>query len=185
MCIRDSLLSALDLVSPGIPLPGREEGIFIFRETKARQERWEERVRERFGESYVDWRDIRSAPENFILCFSFWDMSELIDIKPEGGLYIYSSSEAFTEEQRIDLMRLRNWASHFGLEFLGDPDNKDEKLHASGHISGRELLEVIAYIKPQILIPIHTEHPEYFVEHLRGTGIEVLVPEEGERIIIS
>jgi hypothetical protein len=40
---------------------------------------------------------------SFILCFSFFDMKHLLDIKPEGGTYIYSACEAFNEGVRSTL----------------------------------------------------------------------------------
>jgi mRNA degradation ribonuclease J1/J2 len=52
-------------------------------------------------------------------------------------------------------------------------------LHASGHACGPDLLSVVHGIKPKILIPVHTEEPEFYVEKLKGSGIEVRVPEVG------
>ena len=36
----------------------------------------------------------------------------------------------------------------------------------------------------QTMVSIHTESPGYFVEGLKGSGIEVIVPEYAERIEI-
>ncbi|PIU54768.1 MAG: hypothetical protein COS88_06595 [Chloroflexi bacterium CG07_land_8_20_14_0_80_51_10] len=60
---------------------------------------------------------------------------------------------------------------------------EDEKgYHSSGHACGGDLLDLIRRINPRILIPIHTEHPEYFVQNLKDTGIRVRVPTEGQPI---
>jgi len=58
-------------------------------------------------------------------------------------------------------------------------------LHSSGHAPGADLVAVIKEIAPEVLIPIHTEHPEYFTEALRGEPIEIRVPEYGQRIDID
>ncbi len=36
------------------------------------------------------------------------------------------------------------------------------KIHASGHMDHDQTREMVNAIKPQLLIPIHTEHPELF-----------------------
>ena len=54
----------------------------------------------------------------------------------------------------LDEERKKNWLDHFGI--------KEYSTHASGHASGDEIKEMIKEINPTILIPIHTEHPEFF-----------------------
>ncbi len=76
-------------------------------------------MHEKFRGQLRDPVDIAKAPEQYILCFSFWDVKHLLDIKPEGGTYIYSSSEAYTEEQVIDFERLWNWMKFFDLRVGG------------------------------------------------------------------
>ena len=57
-----------------------------------------------------------------------------------GGTYIYSASEAYDEEQRIDHQRLVNWLTHFGLKMVGGlPGAEKGPYHASGHIDGPAL----------------------------------------------
>ncbi len=109
---------------------------------------------------------------------------------PDGGIYIYSTSEAFSEEMEIDVRRLKNWLDFFKIEPIGFNVNKASELefikgyHASGHISGSELVDVIKTIKPEILIPVHTEKPELFTEKLASEPIEIKLPEEGAPISI-
>jgi mRNA degradation ribonuclease J1/J2 len=88
-------------------------------------------------------------------------------------------------DQAADLDRLRNWVRWIGLELIGDPDDANSPaLHASGHACGDELAEFVRTVKPKILIPIHTEHPEWWEETLGGSGIEVRKPEVGSGIRI-
>jgi len=179
------LLEAMRLVSDDVPDIGSLSDILIYRDPKAKLAFWEERLRKKHSSRTVSGADLRANQGEFILCFSFWDIKHLIDIEPEGGLYIYSSSEAYTEEQVIDLKRLRNWLRHFEMHFVGDPEGGQKGLHASGHASGPDLLKLIRGIRPKILIPIHTENPEYFAAHLEGEGIDVRLPKQGEGMLLA
>jgi ribonuclease J len=139
-------------------------------------------------------KDISSAQDKFILCFSFLDINELPSIRPRpGSLYLFSSSEPHDEEQEIDFRRLRNWLEHFDIRSFGLPveikkengksdwemPDEEKGLHASGHASGPDLLKIAREIKPEVLIPVHSENSYFYVEKLSGSGIEVRLPEVG------
>jgi ribonuclease J len=124
--------------------------------------------------TYVSHREIRDNPDSYIVCFSFFDMKHLLDIKPVCGAYVYSACEAFTEEQEIDFGKLRNWLEYFGIKPYGfaftDEGIEFEKgYHASGHASREELAEVIDAVDPDVLIPIHTENAGWFKEKWEQT----------------
>jgi ribonuclease J len=59
-------------------------------------------------------------------------------------------------------------------------EGKFERVHISGHISGKELEEFISKIKPDCVIPIHTEHPEEFKKFHKN----VKITKRGETIEI-
>ena len=145
-------------------------GLRVYRNSKARMEKWEEWIFINYPESGITPEELHEEQENYILCFSFYDMPHLLDVMPEGGVYIYSSSEAFTEEQTFSFLRLWNWLQYFRFEVHGFSVNTDGKpvfekgLHASGHISKEELEKVISDIDPDVLIPVHTESPGWFKE---------------------
>ncbi len=142
---------------------------------------WDRRLRERHRKRLVGPKEVKEEPGDFILAFSFWDLKNLLDIEPEGGVYIYSSSEAHGEEQEVDMRRLWEWLKFFGMEVHGFEVAGDGRprfgggLHASGHASPEDLLFIAREIAPKTLIPIHTERPEFYREHLRGEPIEVLM----------
>lgn len=177
------LLSAMRLIDSEVP---KKNKFYVYKEAKGTISIWEQRVLSEFGDRLITAKDVHSNQGDFILCFSFWEINELIDIQPERGIYIYSGSEAYNEEQRLDLERLRNWLSYFGMDFRGDPESLQERnlFHASGHASGKELLEIIKQIKPDILIPVHTENPEFFAQNLKGEEIKICLPEEGKTILL-
>jgi ribonuclease J len=180
------LLEAMHLAAP-LRVPDVEHcaDIMVYRDPKLAPRAWESALLQRYVSRVVGAREVRAELESFILCFSFWDVNDLIDIEPKGGIYIYSSSEAYSEEQRLDLVRLRNWLEHLGMTLVGDPEGGDEGLHSSGHASGPDLLEIIRTVSPRTLITVHTEEPEYFLTSLRGEGIKVILPELGQQIPLA
>ncbi|EHP85992.1 RNA-metabolising metallo-beta-lactamase [Methanotorris formicicus Mc-S-70] len=145
-----------------------DENVKIYTNFKNSQQKWEEEVLNLYGEYSISPFEIRNNQENYILCFSFYDMSHLLDVNPNGGVYIYSSSEAFGEEQEFSFLRLWNWLKHFGFEIHGfsvDENGRpifEKGLHTSGHISKEELIKVIDKISPDYIIPVHTENPGFF-----------------------
>lgn len=186
------LFEAMQLLSPKLSPLGEQEALLIYQDLKSRLAAWEESLHQHFPGKLVSSAEVQKNPQNFILCFSFWDLDELVDIVPQGGTYIYSSSEVFDEEGALDMKRLHNWIRHFELKGIGLPRENlgwkvpegEQGLHASGHASGPELLELAREIRPQVLLPIHTEKPGYFLENLQGTEIKVCPPQEGETFTI-
>jgi mRNA degradation ribonuclease J1/J2 len=49
---------------------------------------------------------------------------------------------------------------------------EEKGLHASGHACGPDLLRVAGEIQPQVLIPVHSENPEFYVDNLAGSGMD-------------
>jgi ribonuclease J len=167
----------------------RWEGVRVYDEIVDHARRkWEaELVQPLAGDRYVKHDAIREDPGRFILCFSFFDMNHLLDIRPPGGRYLYSSCEPFSEEMEIDFRRLWEWLRFFGIEPCGFSMKKndagdvvpemDRHYHASGHASGNDVAWAIDEIDPDVIIPVHTENTPWFEENFDG----VIVPEEGKR----
>lgn len=158
----------------------RMDCVGIYGELKEKRDKWEtDIVMDRWGESYVDPKQIEKNPDGYIICFSFYDMKHLLDIKPVGGVYIYSSSEAVSEEQEFDFLRLYNWLKLFKFRVYGfemvfgeKPEPRFVKgYHASGHASRDDLRWIIEEIDPDIIIPVHTENPEWFYENFEGVSL--------------
>jgi ribonuclease J len=122
-------------------------------------------------DNLVSYQDIRDNPSQYIFGCDFFELKELIDIKPENGLYIWSKTEPFNEEMEIDFKRVANWIKHFKLNC------KVEGMHGSGHANGVEILNMIREIEPEIVYPIHTEEKERF-QVLEEDGIKVVYPDK-------
>lgn len=177
------LLEAMRLASPAVPSIHGEKDILIYAGPKGRLYTWEKELQERYLSKMVGPAEVRAQPGECILSFSFWDVNDLLDMEPRSATYIYSSSEAYTEEQVIDLQRLANWLEHLGMRFVGNPLVEPEAgLHSSGHASREELLDLVRCIRPRHLIPIHTEKPEEFGTALAGEDIDIIMPEVGKPI---
>lgn len=100
--------------------------------------------------------EVATNPDEYVVTCSFYDFGLLHDLQPlEGSSYIWSRSEPFDEEGEIEYERVQNWLSHFGID-------EPISIHCSGHISGPEIRELIERAQPEMVIPIHTEHPEMF-----------------------
>ena len=190
------LLKTMRLLESEIPDIAQEGALVIYQDTIASKypSLWLRNICQEYDRKIVLAEDVSSAQDEFILCFSFFDLNELPSIRPKpGSLYVYSSSEPHDEEQEIDFRRLHNWLNHFELRGFGLPVEvngewqvpEDEKgLHASGHACGPDLLEIALQIKPEILIPVHSEYPEFYVEHLSRSEIDVMLPTVGGTIEI-
>ena len=116
----------------------------------------------------INYKNIKDEPEKYIFRCDFFELKELIDIKPVNSIYIKSVTEPFDEEMEFDNRRVENWLDHFNLLPV-------HKMHVSGHASGPELLDMIREIQPEILYPVHTIFKERF-KVLEEEGIKVIYP---------
>ncbi|MFX1376200.1 MAG: MBL fold metallo-hydrolase [Promethearchaeota archaeon] len=153
----------------------RIKDLYVYRDLKIVRKNWEYVLQEEDPEiQYIDPRSISKEPDNYLICFSLFDMNNLLDIKPNSGTYIYSSSEAFEEESEFDFVRLNHWLKHFKFKIYGfeviDEGTREKPIftkgfHASGHASKKDLRWAIEIINPDIIIPVHTDNPEWFSEN--------------------
>ncbi len=121
----DYRLEAMHAASPqAVPDIVDCPDIMVSKEPKAALRSWGKELRERYGPSGVGAKDVRLQLGECILCFSFWDVNDLIDIEPAGGVYICSSSEAYSQEQQMHFRRLRKWLKHLDMRFVGDPGGR-------------------------------------------------------------
>jgi ribonuclease J len=161
----------------------------IYFELKNRERvKWETEVVEaEWKERYVTPDEISKDFLSYILCFSFFDLKHLLDINPDGGVYIYSSSEAFSEEQAIDFVRLGEWLKFFklkmcGIRIVGEGEGARPKFekgyHTSGHASRNDLKEVIEYVNPDLIVPVHTIGRDWF----RDTYKKAVILSEGVKL---
>jgi mRNA degradation ribonuclease J1/J2 len=103
-------------------------------------------------------------------------------------VYLFSNSQAYDDEQMVDLVRLWNWTEHLGLRLVGlEPAARGSRgevtqvrpvpgFHASGHAGQAELVQLVRDVRPGLLIPIHTEAPQLWADLLRDVDVRIQCP---------
>jgi ribonuclease J len=119
------------------------------------------------GEKF-DW--IKENLHKLIVHLNYYDLQNLIDLKPEEGIYINAGTEPFNEEMALDFRRLKNWLDLFGLKY--------HYFHASGHLSKEEFFRIVEEVNPKKVIPVHTDGSEIFEKRLTNA----IIPEIGTSI---
>ncbi len=149
-----------------LPNPFTDRNIQVYKREMKIYKLWEEPL---LGKC-VDSEWVKKHQNDIIWELEFFQLSELIDIRPESGLCIHSMSEPFEEDPLSQLQDevLQNWMDRFSL--------KHYQLHASGHASMEEIFEMVNEIKPAEVVPVHTQHPELFGK----TGKKVRFAKKGE-----
>jgi len=123
--------------------------------------------------------EISKHQDRFFLIFnSHQCVFELAEINPTpGSLFIESTSEPHDEEQEIEWEKVENWINLLRLD--------SRWIHASGHANREDLLKIIKEIKPNLVIPLHTENPREFKRMLEKEDIKVEIIQEGEETKLS
>ncbi len=147
-----------------VPDVFNDPNIVVYQKSKKTYYNWEKEI---LGMTSVKTsKDVKDMQEKVILGSTGYDMNEVLDIHPSpGGAFINSSSEPFNEEMELDHERFVNWLNHFGLPMY--------QIHSSGHMMPTDLRETIRTVRPETLVPIHTEQPELygsFVKDLAKIG---------------
>ncbi len=126
----------------------------------------------KYMDNMITYRELKKDQKDYVIHSNFTKLMELVYTQPENADYIYSSSEHFLEGEDNEAMRtvLYNWLEHFRIKL--------HKAHCSGHASKSDIEYAIKKIKPEVLIPIHTENPKEF----RKIHDNVMVPEKGGTI---
>ncbi len=190
------LLRAMHLAEPSLADLMEDPHVGLYDDPKVRPHPWERIVRERYASGRCGPQHIRKAPGDYLLAFSLTDIVDLLDLqfllgRQAGGLYLFSNSQAYDDEQMADLMRLWHWAQHLGMRVVGlqrqGIDGRpaivpEPGYHASGHASEADLAWFVKAVRPRVLVAIHTEVPQRWAELLKGTSIRLCIPEMGRPI---
>jgi len=155
-----------------VPRVRSDGGLLVYLRRLAKSIAWEEKLRDELGGRIVGAEYVKKHQGELLLQLDFTHFTELIDIEPKrGSIFIHSMSEPFEEDDIEDAVKDR-WLDHFGLV--------EHQLHASGHLSRKELESMVKEIGAKKLVPIHTDRPEMFKDFTSG----VIVPEKGKTISI-
>ena len=152
--------------------PLDDSNISIFVKEKKKLYPWEQEITNHY-DNIIDASDVEKMQNELILTTSFYDMNELIAIKPiSGSTYILSQSEPFNEEMEIDFEKMLNWLERFGVP--------QYHIHVSGHALPYQLKWAIEEINPEKVFLVHTEKPELYKRFLSDLNMAIVSPEEGK-----
>lgn len=129
--------------------------------------------------------EINERPERYAISAGYFDFPHILDLDENvlnGSAYIHSTSEAYTEEQEIDTRRLIRWLKYFnihpyGLKVEGDHVIFTKDFHASGHVSPTELENILNNVRPDYILPVHTQDRFWFVQRWGDTVLK-------ERVVV-
>ena len=156
---------------------GDFSNVVLYEKKKGNLKKWEKDLLQKYP--CINYEEIRKNQNKYLVILNFYQIQELIDLQPnQDSYYLRAITEPHSEESEISEERFINWVKHFQMQGL--ENGKFERAHISGHISGKELEEFISKIKPDTVIPIHTEHPEEFKKFHKN----VKIIEKGETIEI-
>jgi ribonuclease J len=158
---------------PHLEIPSLDDKhINVYKRPKKRYYKWEQALFE--IESITVVESPKFDQLEYVFHCEFWNLTDLIDIQPRStSTYFYSHGDPFDEEGMIDFNRLQEWIKHFQLTF--------KQYHASGHAPRRDLKRIVDAISPELLMPIHSEHPEMYKELV---DVPVLLPKRGKMVSI-
>jgi ribonuclease J len=118
--------------------------------------------------------ELNENPSSYVLHLDYFRFKNILDFElPEGSVFVRAQCEPFNPKMELSQERMIRWLKHFKINAKNDW--KPYQIHASGHASGPEIQEMIDKIKPKLLVPVHTEHPELF----QNPAGNVYRPEKG------
>jgi ribonuclease J len=161
------LIALKDDTALSLPDPFNDSNIRVYKREMKIYKPWEFPMLDRC----IGFEWMKEHQKDAIWELDFFNLTELIDVKPEpGGACIHSMSEPFEEDPMSQLQDevLQNWLDRFSLPH--------HQLHASGHASMEEIFSMIDEIKPGEVVPVHTQFPELFGK----TGKKTRFAKKGE-----
>jgi len=164
--LKDALL--LDLLKDETNIID-DNDVNIIHEKKLDSSTYIKDIKDKYKDKIITPKNLNENKGDFIICYSFFDLVNLLDLEINGGAYIYSTSEAYTEEQEFDIKRLFNWIKFFNLDIFGIEIETNKfkftgNYHSSGHASFDDIIWMINEINPEYIIPVHTENIDEFIK---------------------
>jgi len=157
----------------------RDDHIYILKRGGTRY-KWQEKIRQIIDISgkasrFLNYRDLKNLGGRFLVY-----ITHLQDILMENldfnlrGLFISSNIDPYSEEFYDNSHTIRGKLEPYGIPAY--------RAQASGHATPHEIINLIDEIKPKFLIPIHTEHPQFFGKLFQNSEIQVILPAKNKPI---
>lgn len=163
-----------------------KHGVCLYDPPSSTRSKWHRELRERWTTSLITPDDICRKPGRFIYMSSSGQQMSWADLKPYNARLIYSSSAAYDAEAFDKVRILRNWIEHYNLEtvgltFSGSKVTFLPALNASGHLHPDDLQRLLHRVRPEVLIPCHTDRPE-LLRDLVPDGVKLVLPSNDRTI---
>ncbi|MEM3692083.1 MAG: MBL fold metallo-hydrolase, partial [Candidatus Korarchaeum sp.] len=140
------------------------------------------RFEDKLGEEGVIWGErrrevLRRPQELLVLTSNATRFLYEVPIDVEARIeFILSRSEPFSEESALSMERLMNWLTLHNVK-------RYYRIHVSGHMLPDHISEFVDSVNPNLIVPIHTEHPDLFDAFLpRRMRGRVILPRREEPI---
>lgn len=151
--------------------PLKDPFIHLYRRVKTRYYQWEQDLFE--NENLITIPESDFDQREYVFHCDFWNFTDLIDIQPKQSTFLYSHGDPVDLPGMIDYNTMQEWIRHFHMDF--------KQYHASGHAPRRDLKKIVEEIDPELMIPIHTEHPEMYREIV---DVPILLPTQGRAMFV-
>ncbi len=123
-------------------------------------------------------REIEENEERYFILLSSFNLEPfyLKNLFKPGTLVLFSMSEPFKEELILDYQKKLNQLLALGARIA--------RVHTSGHVRPEDHVEFLAGLRPDVLIPVHTEHPYYAVHLLEMAKVKSGDPSWNPRVVV-
>ncbi len=125
-------------------------------------------ILEKHRKEGIRWARINEIEEQAVMLIRagfLWDIKRHLDLK--GAAWVYSLWPGYFERSK-PLRKLRSYFKDKGVRY--------EYLHTSGHAKLKDLKKLVDAIAPEMVIPIHSFHPDKYKDHFPN----VRLVEDGE-----
>ena len=159
----------------------KDDHIYILKKGPARYT-WQEKIRQAIykqqqEERFIAYNQLKNLEGNYFIYMThlYDDLRNNIN-RNLRGLFISSSIDPYVEEFYDNTKTISKGLQKIGILAY--------RIHASGHATPHDIINFIEDVKPKFLIPIHTEHSEFFEMLFRGSNIKVILPVKNKPINI-
>ena len=156
-----------------------DDHIYILKEGKVKYP-WQEKIRQvlynhQKGSRFLQNTDLKLFKERFFIYMPFLNVQLLQNLDLfRRCIFISSSINPFTEEYFQNTSKIMNFLTPYQIPGY--------RIQASGHAAPHDIINLIEEINPEYLIPIHTEHPDYFKKAFANSDIKVILPKQNEGV---
>ena len=164
-----NVLAAVTQLNPKIPTVTTAEQMKVYFPSRL-AERLTERNQERYiyslnpTQNKVSYDDFSDSPETYVMLVRPTTLSYLQQIKAPRVRFVKSIWSGYWDEPNTE--RFRRWVEEH-CEAVKD-------IHSSGHADIQSLQRIVKHIRPQTIVPIHTDAPKQFSDIFVDDNVKCL-----------